>query len=146
VRITSADPSVYPAIFANYLSDPLDQEVAVAGLKWARTIASQPALAPFIEDEMEGSKVCVTDEQLLDYARAAGSTIYHPVGTCQMGHGPQAVVDPQLRVHGIAGLRVVDASVMPRLVSGNTNAPTIMIAEKAADMILGKVPASVAAE
>jgi choline dehydrogenase len=146
VRITSADPSVYPAIFANYLSDPLDQEVAVAGLKWARTIASQPSLAPFIEDEMEGSKVCVTDEQLLDYARAAGSTIYHPVGTCQMGHGPQAVVDPQLRVHGIEGLRVVDASVMPRLVSGNTNAPTIMIAEKAADMILGKVAASVAAE
>jgi choline dehydrogenase len=146
VRITSADPSVYPAIFANYLSDPLDQEVAVAGLKWARTIASQPSLAPFIEDEMEGSKVCVTDEQLLDYARASGSTIYHPVGTCQMGHGPQAVVDPQLRVHGIAGLRVVDASVMPRLVSGNTNAPTIMIAEKAADMILGKAPASVAAE
>ena len=146
VRITSADPSVYPAIFANYLSDPLDQEVAVAGLKWARTIASQASLAPFIEDEMEGSKVCVTDEQLLDYARASGSTIYHPVGTCQMGHGPQAVVDPQLRVHGIAGLRVVDASVMPRLVSGNTNAPTIMIAEKAADMILGKAPASVAAE
>ncbi|MDB5431396.1 MAG: glucose-methanol-choline oxidoreductase [Caulobacter sp.] len=142
IRIKSADPSAHPAITANYLADPLDQEVAVAGLKWARKIAAQPALAPFIEHERMPGPGFETDEMLLAYARAAGSTIYHPVGTCQMGHGPSAVVDPQLKVHGVEGLRVVDASVMPRLVSGNTNAPTIMIAEKAADMILGKAPAA----
>ena len=142
IRIKSADPSAHPAITANYLADPLDQEVAVAGLKWARKIAAQPALAAFIEHEKLPGPGFETDEMLLAYARGAGSTIYHPVGTCQMGHGPAAVVDPQLKVHGVEGLRVVDASVMPRLVSGNTNAPTIMIAEKAADMILGKAPAA----
>lgn len=135
IRIKSADPTTYPAIFANYLSDPLDQEVTVAGLKWARKIAAQPAIAPLIDHEMNPGADFASDAALLEYARAAGSTIYHPVGTCQMGSGPMAVVDSQLRVRGVSGLRVVDASVMPRLVSGNTNAPTIMIAEKACDMI-----------
>ncbi len=142
IQIASPDPSVYPRITANYLSDPLDQEVAVASLKWGRRIAGQAALTPYIDHEMMPGPSLDSDEALLAYARMAGSTIYHPVGTCQMGRGPMAVVDAQLRVHGVEGLRVVDASVMPRLVSGNTNAPTIMIAEKAADMILGKAPAS----
>ena len=141
IRIRSADPAQYPSIVPNYLSDPLDQEVAVAALKWGRRIAAQPALAPYIESEMTPGDGFKRDRELLAYAQAAGGTIYHPVGTCQMGHGPQAVVDPQLRVRGVEGVRVVDASVMPRLVSGNTNAPTIMIAEKAADLILGKAPA-----
>jgi choline dehydrogenase len=142
IRIKSADPREYPSIVANYLSNPLDQEVAIASLKWGRKIAAQPALAPYVDHEMDPGPGFDTDEQLLAFARENGTTIYHPVGTCQMGHGPMAVVDPELRVHGVEGLRVVDASVMPRLVSGNTNAPTIMIAEKASDMILGKSPAS----
>ncbi len=145
IRIKSPDPGVYPAIFANYLADPLDQEVAVAGLKWARKIGEAPALAPYVDHEMDPGAAVASDAQLLEFARLAGSTIYHPVGTCQMGRGPMAVVDDQLRVRGLEGLRVVDASIMPRLVSGNTNAPTIMIAEKASDMILGRAALSAAA-
>jgi choline dehydrogenase len=142
IRIISPDATVYPAIAPNYLSNPLDQEVVVAALRWGRRIAAQPALNPWVDHETAPGEALDSDEALLAFARMAGSTIYHPVGTCQMGHGPGAVVDPQLRVHGVESLRVVDASVMPRLVSGNTNAPTIMIAEKAADMILGKTPTS----
>ncbi|HEX8238117.1 MAG TPA: choline dehydrogenase [Allosphingosinicella sp.] len=142
IRIKSPDPQAYPAIQPSYLSDRLDQEVIVAGLRWGRRIAAQPALARYIERELMPGPEAVTDEQLLDHARTWGTTIYHPVGTCAMGHGPAAVVDPELRVHGVEGLRVVDASVMPRLVSGNTNAPTIMIAEKASDMIRGEMAAA----
>ncbi|MEM8615831.1 MAG: choline dehydrogenase [Pseudomonadota bacterium] len=137
VHIKSAKPDVYPAIRPNYLADPLDQQTAVAGLRYARDLASQPALAKYIEHEMEPGPELQTDDELLEYARETGGTIYHPVGTCKMAPegDPMGVVDDQLRVRGVEGLRVIDASVMPRLVSGNTNAPTIAIAEKASDMI-----------
>jgi choline dehydrogenase len=145
IEIRSADPAEHPRIAPNYLADPLDQAVTVAALRLGRLFAAQPALSALIDHEMEPGPTQITDEALLAYARATGSTLYHPVGTCQMGHGPRAVVDPQLRVNGVAALRVVDASVMPRLISGNTNAPVIMIAEKAADLILGKAAAVVSA-
>jgi choline dehydrogenase len=137
IHIRSNDPFAPPAIRPNYLADPLDQRTIVAGLEWGRRIATQPALEPFVANEILPGSAAATEEDLLAYARTSGSTIYHPVGTARMGRADDAcaVVDSALRVFGVQGLRVVDASVMPRLVSGNTNAPTIMIAEKAADMI-----------
>lgn len=144
VRVASPDPAAYPSIRANYLADPMDQQVTVAGMRWGRAAAAQSPLAELIDHEMTPGPGIDSDEALLEFARQAGSTLYHPVGTCQMGHGAQAVVDPELKVLGVERLRVVDASVMPRLVSGNTNAPTIMIAEKASDMILGRAAAMAA--
>jgi choline dehydrogenase len=142
VHIKSPEATAYPAIVPNYLADPIDQDAAIAGLKWARKIMSQPAIAPYLA--APGDPFGDTDESMLAYSRLAGATLYHAVGTCRMGRDPMAVVDPQLRVHGVEGLRVVDASIMPRICSGNTNAPTIMIAEKASDMILGKSVAAAA--
>jgi choline dehydrogenase len=136
VRIRSADPEAHPAIKPNYLSAPYDQAATVAGLALGRRIARQPALSAYIDHELTPGTECNAEDALLDHALTTGSTIYHPTGTCAMGDGPDAVVDPLLRVIGVERLRVVDASVMPRIVSGNTNAPTVMIAEKASDLIL----------
>ena len=136
MEIRSPDPDDSPAIHPNYLSTVTDQSVAVAGMKLSRRICTSPAMAPFVADEFLPGAEVQSDEALLESARTIGQTIYHPVGTCAMGSGERAVVDERLRVRGIRRLRVVDASIMPTITSGNTNAPTIMIAEKAADMIL----------
>jgi choline dehydrogenase len=136
VRIKSADPRQAPAIRANYLSAAKDRDTTIAGIRALRRIMAAPPMAPFLEAEHEPGPACASDDDLLDYVRRRGSTVYHPTSTCRMGSDPTAVVDARLRVHGIERLRVVDASIMPALVSGNTNAPTIMIAEKGADMIL----------
>ncbi|MBC7578251.1 MAG: choline dehydrogenase [Tardiphaga sp.] len=136
LRIKSADPSVPPEIRINYLATETDRTANVEGLKILRRMLHAPALKPFVVDEVEPGAAVVSDEALLAYCRQRGSTVYHPTSTCRMGNDPLAVVDQQLRVRGIEGLRVVDASIMPDLVSGNTNAPVIMIAEKAAEMIL----------
>jgi len=133
--IKSNDPLQYPAIHPNYLSDERDQKVAVDAIKVARRISEADVLSPCIIDEYVPGRQYQTDEELLEAARLYSQTIYHPVGTCKMGQDDIAVVDERLRVRGIEGLRVVDASIMPEIISGNTNAPTIMIAEKAADMI-----------
>ncbi|MFN7173324.1 MAG: GMC family oxidoreductase [Thermaurantiacus tibetensis] len=147
IHVTSPDPFAAPAIRPNYLADPLDCQTIVAGMKFARVIASQPALAPYMEREILPGPDVTSDEDLLAHVREHGSTIYHPVGTCRMGPAsdPLAVTDPAGRVHGIGNLRVVDASLMPRLVSGNTNAPTIMMAEKLADSILADARRALAA-
>jgi choline dehydrogenase len=139
LRIRSADPAAPPEIRINYLATETDRTANVEGLKILRKILHAPALSPFVIEEVDPGKKVSTDEDLLSYARARGSTIYHPTSTCRMGNDPLAVVDQRLRLRGIQGLRVVDASVMPDLVSGNTNAVIIMIAEKASDMILEDV-------
>jgi choline dehydrogenase len=136
LRIKSADPAVPPEIRINYLATETDRTAFIEGFKILRQILAAPALKPYAVDEiLPGSKV-TSDQDILAFCRQTGSTVYHPTSTCRMGNDPLAVVDQRLRVRGIEGLRVVDASVMPDLLSGNTNAPTIMIAEKASDMIL----------
>ncbi len=136
VAIASADPMAPPVIRPNYLAASRDAAILVEGMQQVRELMRQPAIQPFVDTEFAPGPDCVTDNDMLEFVRTRGGTSYHPVGTCKMGSDEDAVVDARLRVHGVDALRVVDASIMPRIVSGNTNAPTIMIAEKAADMIL----------
>jgi choline dehydrogenase len=136
VTINSADPTQLPKIIPNYLSTEGDRKIAIDSIKVARKIAEADSLKKHILDEYVPGQSFISDEELLEAAKNNSQSIYHPVGTCKMGHDENSVVDEQLKVHGIYGLRVVDASIMPELVSGNTNAPTMMIAEKAAEMIL----------
>ncbi len=136
LRLSSADPLARPQIDANYLATPRDMDAMVKGFKLARQVLQQPAFAAHRLQEMEPGAAVQSDEQIRDFIRRRAETIYHPVGTCKMGRDAMAVVDPRLRVHGLEALRVVDASIMPTLIGGNTNAPTTMIAERAADLIL----------
>jgi choline dehydrogenase len=135
VEARSSRPEDAPVINPRYLTEEADRRAIVGGLHFVRQIFNAPALQPYIgQEKLPGAQV-QTDDELLDYAKRNGNTVYHASCTCMMGQHPMAVVDDQLRVHGLEGLRVVDASVMPAVTSTNTNAPTIMIAEKAAALI-----------
>jgi choline dehydrogenase len=136
LKIRSADPAAPPEIRINYLATETDRTAFIDGIRILRKILAAPALKPYCVNEVYPGSEKTSDEDLLDFCRKTGSTVYHPTSTCRMGNDALAVVDQRLRVRGIEALRVVDASVMPDLMSGNTNAPTIMIAEKASDMIL----------
>ena len=140
VRLASSDPAAAPLLDPNYWSDPHDRERSIAGLKVAREIMRQPALKPYVLAERLPGPDLTTDEDLFNYGCANAKTDHHPVGTCKMGTDNMAVVDLDLRVHGLTGLRVCDSSVMPRVPSCNTNAPTIMVGEKGADIIRGREP------
>jgi len=136
VKINSSDPTHLPKIIPNYLSTDSDKKIAIDSIKVARKIADADSLKKYILEEYVPGPAFESDEELLEAAKNNSQSIYHPVGTCKMGNDIDSVVDEKLKVHGVSGLRVVDASIMPELVSGNTNAPTMMIAEKASEMIL----------
>ncbi|MBG04678.1 MAG: choline dehydrogenase [Rhodospirillaceae bacterium] len=135
IRLKSADPYDSPSIRPNYLSAERDKQVAAQAVRYTRNIVNQPALAKYKPQEFKPGLELETQEDLVKAAGDISSTIFHPIGTCKMGDDPMAVVDGRLRVHGLRGLRVVDASIMPTITSGNTNSPTLMIAEKASEMI-----------
>jgi choline dehydrogenase len=136
VEIRSRDPAVAPAIQPRYLTSPRDRDTVVAGMTLMRQVMAKPAMRRFIAQERAPGPDCVSDSDLLAFARETGTTVYHPTSTCRMGSDPGAVVDERLRVRGFDKLRVIDASVMPSIVSGNTNAAAVMIGEKGADMVL----------
>jgi choline dehydrogenase len=138
VRLANANAKSTPLIDPNYWADPYDREMSLRGLRLAREIMRQPAFKPYVLREMIPGPSMTSDEQLIAYSCANGKTDHHPVGTCKMGSDDDAVVTPELKLKGINGLRVCDASIMPRIVTGNTNAAAIMIAEKAADLIRGQ--------
>ena len=136
IHITASDPRKPPAINFNFLSSPVDAELTIRAVRIARSVMYAPAMADLQLTEIGPGRDVTTDDEIVDWVKRVAETTYHPVGTCKMGMDPMAVVDSQLRVHGIEGLRVADASIMPTLTSGNTNAPSIMIGEKAAAMVL----------
>ena len=140
VRLQSADPAAMPLIDPNYWADPYDREMSIKGLRLAREIMRQKSLGRYVMREVLPGPKLETDDELFDYACRSAKTDHHPVGTCKMGHDAMAVVTPDLKLRGIEGLRVCDASIMPRVPSSNTNAPTIMVGEKGADLILGREP------
>jgi choline dehydrogenase len=139
ITLRSADPLAPPAIQPNYLSENSDVQVLVKGIQLARQFAQTKPFAMYCGSEHCPGSEAQSDDALAAYVRRSAETVYHPAGTCKMGNDAAAVVDNRLRVHGIQGLRVIDASIMPTLIGGNTNAATIMIAEKAADLIVGRV-------
>ena len=135
LELTSADPMAKPAIHPNYLATETDRKTIVEGIKIALKIAEQEPLKSKISEHYRPTKDVTSDEDLLTWARRWSTTIYHQTGTCKMGSDPMAVVNDRLQVHGVRGLRVADCSIMPEIVSGNTNAPAIMIGEKLSDMV-----------
>jgi choline dehydrogenase len=139
ITLRSPRPEDPPAISPNYLATETDRRTIVDGLKLGRKILSTPPLAQYVAEEFLPGPAVQSDMELLEHARMRGGTVFHPTSTCRMGIDPMAVVDPELRVVGIGGLRVVDASVMPTVISGNTNAATIMIAEKIAHLLRAEV-------
>jgi choline dehydrogenase len=135
IHIRSADPNQHPAIRFNFLADPIDRQAMVGAVKMARRIMEQKPMEPYRDSEFSPGAAVASDDEILDWIRRNSETAYHPIGTCRMGPGPNAVVDERLRVHGLEGLRIADASIMPTMPSGNTNAACIMIGEKAADLL-----------
>ena len=136
VRLASPDPLAPPCISFDFLRTEYDLRAILTGVRLIRKIAEQPALRPYIVEELAPGPAAASDAELAEFVRQTGVSNHHPSSSCAMGTGPNSVVDPRLRVHGVAGLRVADASIMPQVVAGNTNAPSIMIGEKAAAMIL----------
>ncbi len=136
IHIKSKDPAQFPEIFGNYLGHPYDREMMVKGIRTLRKVFSQPAFAQFVVEEKAPGAAIVDDEAILEFCARKGDSVHHPVGSCRMGSDEDAVVDPGLKVRGVDGLYVIDASIMPRIVSANTNAATVMIAEKGAELVL----------